>query len=429
MSALLRLSNKELPDAEREAAAGELGERLFNQRTLQAEWRALCEVIHDEADSVAVRIAALRAIARVPVAAVNQLSRIFCDPRRLVRREAVALLRSIGVVEDDARLKPKLAAAAAGDSLVLANLALVSGYDPRIVAACRLAARNPEPRARVAAISCLAQLGEMADVTSSLGDPSPAVRAAAAESVGYYGTLEPVEIQSLQRALADGEAMVQKSARSALRRLGVLPPSQPGSRPAQRPAGSGMVGQWLDLLSALSLSFLEDEDYAASLDDEVVESGWLGRAGASDAEIADLSARLGKPLPPSYESFLRSSNGFGRISPFIDELWSTREVRPFAVDHAEWIEAYVQPQSTPEQSRVTDDEHRRYGDEQESSRFDASYLSTAVQISAVGDGVVLLNPQVTTSEGEWEAWFFANWLPGANRYRSFMELVRAVAAS
>ena len=35
----------------------------------------------------------------------------------------------------------------------------------------------------------------------------------------------------------------------------------------------------------------------------------------------------------------------------------------------------------------------------------------------------LLNPMVVTPEGEWEAWMFAHWLPGARRYRSFWELM------
>ncbi len=39
--------------------------------------------------------------------------------------------------------------------------------------------------------------------------------------------------------------------------------------------------------------------------------------------------------------------------------------------------------------------------------------------------IYLLNPQVVTEEGEWEAWFFANWLPGAARYRSFQEMMEA----
>lgn len=38
--------------------------------------------------------------------------------------------------------------------------------------------------------------------------------------------------------------------------------------------------------------------------------------------------------------------------------------------------------------------------------------------------ILLLNPQVITSEGEWEAWFFSNWGPGADRYPSFWELMQ-----
>lgn len=58
--------------------------------------------------------------------------------------------------------------------------------------------------------------------------------------------------------------------------------------------------------------------------------------------------------------------------------------------------------------------------------FDVRYLSTAIQISEVDDGVLLLNPAIVTPEGEWEAWFFANWLPGALRSPSFFELIQGL---
>ena len=45
--------------------------------------------------------------------------------------------------------------------------------------------------------------------------------------------------------------------------------------------------------------------------------------------------------------------------------------------------------------------------------------------SASDSAIYLLNPKVVTPDGEWEAWFFANWLPGAARYRSFVELMQA----
>jgi cell wall assembly regulator SMI1 len=41
----------------------------------------------------------------------------------------------------------------------------------------------------------------------------------------------------------------------------------------------------------------------------VTETGTVLRAGASEAEIAALEARLGVQLPPSYRAFLAISNG------------------------------------------------------------------------------------------------------------------------
>ena len=65
-----------------------------------------------------------------------------------------------------------------------------------------------------------------------------------------------------------------------------------------------------------------------------------------------------------------------------------------------------------------------YGETQDSVRFRVEYLESALEISDIGDSAIfLLNPKVLTPDGEWEAWFFGNWLPGANRYRSFAELM------
>ncbi len=49
-----------------------------------------------------------------------------------------------------------------------------------------------------------------------------------------------------------------------------------------------------------------------------------------------------------------------------------------------------------------------------------------LEISDVGDSAIyLLNPQIVTADGEWQAWFFSNWNPGAVRHRSFQELMVA----
>jgi hypothetical protein len=56
------------------------------------------------------------------------------------------------------------------------------------------------------------------------------------------------------------------------------------------------------------------------------------------------------------------------------------------------------------------------------------YLPTALQVSAVehaGTAVYLLNPKVVGADGEWEAFFFAHWVPGVQRYPSFRALMEA----
>jgi len=37
--------------------------------------------------------------------------------------------------------------------------------------------------------------------------------------------------------------------------------------------------------------------------------------------------------------------------------------------------------------------------------------------------MVLLNSRIVFPNGEWEAIFFADWIPGNQRYRSFRDLV------
>ena len=74
-----------------------------------------------------------------------------------------------------------------------------------------------------------------------------------------------------------------------------------------------------------------------------------------------------------------------------------------------------------EREEVADDEYFAYSSPED---FRPEHLKETLQISAVGDSaVLLLNPQVIDEHGEWEAWFFANWLPGVRRFRSFAELM------
>jgi len=183
--------------------------------------------------------------------------------------------------------------------------------------------------------------------------------------------------------------------------------------------------EWNVFLTDYSRELLADERLRRDLPPEVVESGWLGFAPAPEDEIAAAEARLGVQLPPSYRSFLRVSNGWRNANGFIRKVWPCAEVAWFKERNQEWIDAYLEPTlegGNPQP--LSDAEYLVYGEEQDTVKFRPEYLQTALEISECGDEeIFLLNPRTVTSEGEWEAWFFANWYPGAARYRSFQEMM------
>jgi hypothetical protein len=121
--------------------------------------------------------------------------------------------------------------------------------------------------------------------------------------------------------------------------------------------------------------------------------------GAPAEEIAIAEQRLGMTLPPGYRSFLVTTNGFGPIGLFV------RRLRP--VGEIQWLR-----DEDPELIRIW----------AEATGDDA--LAKTLVVSDEEDGArVLLNPAVVDDEGEWEAWFFAHWVPSAEPYSSFRELL------
>jgi hypothetical protein len=86
-------------------------------------------------------------------------------------------------------------------------------------------------------------------------------------------------------------------------------------------------------------------------------------------------------------------------------MWSAKQIKPFAVENQEWIDIWHDTDPDCPEAR---------------------YLPSAVQISEVGDAAVyLLMPDLTTADGECEAWVLASWQGTAVRYQSFWELMQA----
>ncbi len=148
---------------------------------------------------------------------------------------------------------------------------------------------------------------------------------------------------------------------------------------------------------------------------------WLGFKPASQRDLKRLEDRLGMSLPPSYRSFLMVSNGWRRTTFAIDRVRPAAEVEWFRVENEHWVDAYSEHGSDlPDEA---------YYDYPKGSASDhrSVHLKSLVQISDVEDGVYLLNPEAVTPDGEWEAWFFANWVPGAIRYPTFASDAPAVS--
>ena len=139
----------------------------------------------------------------------------------------------------------------------------------------------------------------------------------------------------------------------------------------------------------------------------LIAAGWLGSPPAGEELLATAEARLGTRLPPSYRSFLAVSNGFlqpdlivPRLRP-ADEIGWYGDIEPESV--AIWAE-FAEPGEP------------------------IGRLAGCLQVSdaeLVGDAVYLLDPTRRAGDGEWDAYFFASWVPGVERYPSFHALMEA----
>jgi len=186
--------------------------------------------------------------------------------------------------------------------------------------------------------------------------------------------------------------------------------------------------EWTSLLAEWNSLLLHSPEVLRDLGPDGRRRAWLGEPGASEADLRGAEERLHVKLPTSYRSFLACSNGWacpGPSSMSGGALRSASRICRFERENRDWIVAYTAPVQGA--ADVTPEEHVVYGKPQDSCRFRTAYLWECIQISDDrGSGVYLLNPAVKTTEGEWEAWFFANWLPGAQRYPSFRALVEVL---
>ena len=141
-------------------------------------------------------------------------------------------------------------------------------------------------------------------------------------------------------------------------------------------------------------------------------------------EIQATEARLGLRLPASYRDRILASAdlpGGHQLS-----LLPVGEIDRFARREAEWLAAWMEgyrsvgTPSTPTEPLPDDPA--------DPATMPAEQLGDTIVVSTTDDmRVLLINPARMDAGGEWEAWDFATWYPGAYRYPSFGHLVARLA--
>lgn len=422
--------DRDAPTQDRVAAIRDLAQAVTPTVSARAElWHELLrEILFDEAEDDVVRIAAAEAAAALGGVVVNNLGSSTSPDKPEIRTAIVATLKKIGQQplseHGEARLHQDMATLEQDlTEFPFVNLTFSYGADQRIVPMLHRGASDAQAEIRASAVIQLTLIGDMTPAIQALVmEPDATVRARAAEAIGYYWTGEPAAISALQDATGDNDPKVAKAATSALRRLRVRAIPKPKRDRGRTTATATEIDPrfpWSELLHRWSLELCEEREFALTQDDVVIESGWTGSDPVADDELRDLEHRVGRDLPPSYRSFLKTTNGYvGGGS--VPRIRPASEVRPFVDEESEWVDIWLE--TAGGEPQLTIDEHVATRDDVVNARW--QLLSDAIQISDTYDGAVyLLCPTVVDEEAEWEAWLFATWLPGAARFTSWWDLL------
>lgn len=143
----------------------------------------------------------------------------------------------------------------------------------------------------------------------------------------------------------------------------------------------------------------------------------LLQEGATDENLAAGARALGMTLPESLQRFYRASNGL--IVPVLD----AEHARIVGAEHLAFLrdnEPWIILDREADRFDMPDEQYRRYGRAQNPLAIPSKYFRGLVQLCPMVDSAVLvLNPQVVTAEGEWEAWRMSFEAPGTIRFPTF----------
>jgi hypothetical protein len=145
---------------------------------------------------------------------------------------------------------------------------------------------------------------------------------------------------------------------------------------------------------------------------------------ALEGEIKAAESRIGLRLPPSYRRHLLMTIDLAGDHGLT--LLPASEIAPFVQREPEWLAAWLDGYEMG--AAMHDSGDLLPDDPADPATMPTNQLAGTIVISTVHDQrVLLINPASVDEGGEWEAWDFANWYPGAYRYPSFANLVETIA--
>ena len=181
--------------------------------------------------------------------------------------------------------------------------------------------------------------------------------------------------------------------------------------------------EWRILLSRLNESVFASEEWKARLSPEGLATRWCGGPPATPEEILAEEKRLGMPLPPSYRAFLSASNGWELFGSFVEFLLPVQDIDWFGNADPEGLAGIFEYQD----DNTSDEDYLDYDTPEHMVAMRPRYYPDCLLVGGVWmskENMILLNSKIVSPDGEWEAIFFADWVPGNRRYRSFYDLAQ-----
>ena len=134
---------------------------------------------------------------------------------------------------------------------------------------------------------------------------------------------------------------------------------------------------WKKLLEQINDTILSDKDLCAVVDNPDT----LFNPAASEEQILKNQNRLETDLPPSYKSFLSTSNGFKILNNFYWDIFPIEKVQWLKDFDQDLIDAWLKPPGLEVYPAVGDEEYYVYDQTQNSTWVGPSYMAKSLAIS------------------------------------------------